>query len=103
MAINRDPANIKQTLFANKLPLNLVNTEYLLIRSRHNKNYFVHPPKVHVGDKSIKRAIVTKALGLYNDQFLSCNNMNVNFYLELIRIEVISKNISSGIGTKTSC
>ena len=34
MAINHDLANIKQWLSANKLSLNLVKTEYLLIGSR---------------------------------------------------------------------
>ena len=63
VAINHDLANIKQWLSANKLSLNLVKTEYLLIGSRHNINNLFHAPKVHVGDIPIKRVKETKALG----------------------------------------
>ena len=88
VAINDDLANIKQWLSANKLSLNLVKTEYLLIGSRHNINNLFHAPKVHVGDIPIERLKETKALGVYIDEFLSWNK----------HIEVISKKISSGIG-----
>ena len=88
VAINHDLANIKKWLAANKLSLNLVKTEYLLIGSRHNINNLFHVAKVHVGDIPIKRVKETKALGVYIDEFLSWNK----------HIEVISKKISSGIG-----
>ena len=73
VAINHDLANIKQCLSANKLSLNLVKTEYLLIGSRHNINNLFHAPKVHVGDMPIKRVEETKALGVYIDEYLSWN------------------------------
>ena len=73
VAINHDLANIKQWLSANKLSLNLVKTEYLLIGSRHNINNLFHAPKVHVGDMPIKRVKETKALGVYIDEYLSWN------------------------------
>ena len=63
VAINHDLANIKQWLSANKLSLNLVKTECLLIGSRHNINNLFHALKVHVGDIPIKRVKETKALG----------------------------------------
>ena len=88
VAINHDLANIKQWLSANKLSLNLVKTEYLLIGSRHNINNLLHAPKVRVGDIPIKRVKETKALGVYIDEYLSWNK----------HIEIISKKISSGIG-----
>ena len=73
VAINHDFANIKQWLsMANKLSLNLVKTEYLLIGSRPVNNLF-HAPKVHVGDMPIKRVKETKALGVYIDEYLSWN------------------------------
>ena len=43
VAINHDLANIKQWLFANKLSLNRVKTEYLLIGSKYNINLFRSP------------------------------------------------------------
>ena len=73
VAINHDLANIKQCFSANKLSLNLVKTEYLLIGSRHNINNLFHAPKVHVGDMPIKRVEETKALGVYIDEYLSWN------------------------------
>ena len=55
VAINQDQTmqdqeNIKQWLSANKLSLNLVKTEYFLIRSRDDMNNLFHAPKVHVRD-----------------------------------------------------
>ena len=73
VAINHDLANIKQWLSANKLSLNLVKTEYLLIGSRHNINNLFHAPRIHVGDMPIKRVKETKALGVYIDEYLSWN------------------------------
>ena len=88
VAINHDLANIKQWLSANKLSLNLVKTEYLLIGSRHNINNLFHVPKVHVGDMPINEMVKdTKALGVYIDEYLSWNK----------HIEIISKKISPGI------
>ena len=46
VAINHDLANIKQWLFANKLSLNRVKTEYLLVGSRYNINNLFRSPKV---------------------------------------------------------
>ena len=62
VAMNHDLANIKQWLSANKLSLNLVKTEYLLIGSRHNINNLFHTPTVHVGDIPIKRVKETWGL-----------------------------------------
>ena len=45
-------------------------------------------PKVHVGDKPIKRVKETKALGVHIDEYLSWNK----------HLEIISKKISFGIG-----
>jgi hypothetical protein len=71
VAINHDLSNVNQWLCANKLSLNLVKTEYILIGSRHNINNILATPKVFVGDIPIKRVRETKALGVYIDEFLS--------------------------------
>ena len=59
-AINHDLANIKRWLFSNKLSLNLVKTEYLLIGSRYNINNLLTAPNVYVGDTPINRVRVTR-------------------------------------------
>ena len=72
VTINHDLANVKQWLSANKLSLNLIKTEYLLIRSRHNiNNISAAVPNVSVGDVSIKRVRQTKAFGVCIDEFFS--------------------------------
>ena len=53
VAINHDLANVKQWLSANKLSLNLIKTEYLLIGSRHNISKLSVGPNVFVGDVPI--------------------------------------------------
>ena len=62
VAINHDLTNVKQLLSANRLSLNLVKTEYLLIGSRYNINNLLAAPNVFVDDTPIKRVKETKAL-----------------------------------------
>ena len=87
VAINADLNNIREWLLSNRLSLNLVKTEYLLIGSRHNINTLEEQPRVFIGDEPIKGVQVTKTLGVKIDQFLTWDS----------HIDQISKNISSGI------
>jgi hypothetical protein len=80
--------NVKQWFSANRLSLNLVKTEYLLIGSRYNTNNLLAAPNVFVGDTPIKKVKETKALGVHIDEFLSWDK----------HIDKIAKKISSGIG-----
>ena len=86
VVLNVDLGNIKEWLSANKLCLNRVKIEYLLIGSRYNINSLLEEPKL--SPKPITRARVTKALGVHIDEFLSWDK----------HIDNISKKISSGIG-----
>ena len=88
VTINHDLANVKQWLSANKLSLNLIKTEYLLIGSRHNTNNISAVPNVSVGDVPIKTVRQTKALGVCIDDFFSWDK----------HIDKIAKKVSSGIG-----
>ena len=71
VTINHDLANVKQWLSANKLSLNLIKTEYLLIGSRHKINNISAVPNVSVGNVPTKRVRQTKALGVCIDEFFS--------------------------------
>ena len=73
VAINHDLANIKKWLSANKLSLNLVKTEYLLIGSRHNINNLFHIPKVHVGVILINNSHACKIKNLSVNLIFNCN------------------------------
>ena len=86
-AINHDLANVKRSLCPNKLSLNLVKTEYLLIGSRYNINNLLTVPNVYVGDTPINRVRVTKALEVHIDEFLSWEK----------HVDTIAKKASSGI------
>ncbi|CAB4025578.1 Hypothetical predicted protein [Paramuricea clavata] len=55
VAINHDLSNVKQWLSANRLSLNLVKTEYLLIGSRYNINNLLAAPNVFVCDTPTKK------------------------------------------------
>ena len=61
----------KEWILSNRLSLNLVKTEYLLIRSHHNINTLEEQPRVFIGDEPIKGVQVTKTLGVKIDQFLN--------------------------------
>ena len=56
VAINHDLANFKRWLSSDKLSLNLVKTEYLLIGSQYNiiNNLFT-APNVSIGEIPIRR------------------------------------------------
>ena len=71
VTINHDLANVKQWLSANKLSLNLIKIEYLLIGSRHKINNISAVPNVSVGNVPTKRVRQTKALGVCIDEFFS--------------------------------
>lgn len=87
-AINHDLENVREWLLANKLSLNVVKTEYLLIGSRFNLRNLGKEPNIFVGDIPIKRVKVKKALGVLIDQSLSWED----------HIEKLSKAISMGVG-----
>ena len=54
IVINYDLVQVKGWLSANKLSLNVIKTECLLIGSRHNVNNLSAVPNVFVGDVPIK-------------------------------------------------
>ena len=53
VAVNADLNNIREWLLSNRLSLNLVKTEHLLIGSRHDINTLEEQPSVFIGDKLI--------------------------------------------------
>ena len=85
--INLDLLNVKEWLLANKLSLNIVKIEYLLICSPHNTKYLSSEPNVCVGNESIERIQVTKALGVQSDEHLAINS----------HVDHISSKIFAGI------
>lgn len=87
VALNYDLHNIKEWLLANKLCLNIVKTEYILIGSRYKINELTEQPRVFIGDEPVRRVSETKALGVKIDQFLTWDS----------HIDSISKKISAGI------
>jgi hypothetical protein len=87
VAINHDHTNVKQWLSANRLSLNLVKTEYLLIGPRENIDNLLAAPNVFVGDTPTKKVKEAKALGVHIDEFLSWDK----------HIDKIANKIPSGI------
>ena len=65
--LNFDLLNVKEWLSVNKLCLNVVKTEYLLIGSPHNIRNLTTELNVFFADEPIKRVQVTKALGVQID------------------------------------
>ena len=85
--INLKLLNVQEWLLANKLSLNIVKTEYLLIGSPHYLKHLSSEPNVCVGNESIERVQVTKALGVQLDKHLAFNS----------HVDHISSKISAGI------
>ena len=72
-AVNSDLENLRKWLIANKLSLNVVKTEFMLIGSKSMiKNISDPQPNVFINNiKQIKRVYECKTLGLTIDQYLS--------------------------------
>ena len=62
--INSDLANVNAWHLANKLSLNLVKTEYLLIGSRSKINNLTSEPNIVINNRPIKRVTETKSLSI---------------------------------------
>ncbi len=88
VAINYDLANVKLWLSANKLSLNPIKTEFLLIGPPYKINNLSVVPNVYIGDVPVKRVRETRAVGVCIDEFLSWDK----------HIDKITTNVSSGIG-----
>ena len=85
---NQDLENVSEWLAANKLTLNALKTEYMLIGSRQRIRTFKSSSILVINDGPIDRVEHVKSLGLDIDESLSWNK----------HIEIISKKTASGIG-----
>ena len=72
--INHDLNNVRRWLLGNKLCLNLVKTEYLLIRSKHNINNLTNDPVIQIVNRPVNRVTTKMSSGIVIDQYLSWDN-----------------------------
>ena len=90
-ALISDFDNVKEWLFANKLSLNLVKAEYLLIRSRPNIKNLLVELNIFVGDVPVNRVSVTIAVGVMLMNFFRGINILIiylgKFHQELLRFK----------------
>ena len=87
-AVNSDFENLRKWLIANKLSLNVVKTEFMLIGSqRMVKNISNLQPNVVSENKRIKQVQECKTLGVTVDQHLSWKS----------NTDIICRKITSGI------
>ena len=73
---------------ANKLSLNLVKTEHLLIGSRSKINNLTSEPNIVINNRPIKRVTETKSQRILIDQFLSWDS----------HLDELCKKVAAGIG-----
>ncbi len=95
-AINYDLANVKRWLCSNKLSLYLVKDEYLLIGLRYNINNLLTAPNFYVGDTSINRVRVTKALDSILMSFYLGKNSHVDVDTGIAAIRKLKSFIDRG-------
>ena len=68
---NKDLANIKQWLLANKLSLNVAKTEHMFIGSDDNLNKIRDASLIHIDGLAIKKVSSAKCLGVKIDERLT--------------------------------
>ena len=69
--VNNELESVGQWLIVNKLSLNIVKTEYLLVCPNYKSAQLALPPQIKLGDDPIKRVKVSKSLGVHIDEHLS--------------------------------
>jgi len=86
--MNADIEKLKQWLCANKLTLNILKTEYMLIGSRQRIATVTESLDLSINGTSLKKVNCSKCLGVELDEFLSWDS----------HITSVCKKVSSGIG-----
>ena len=86
--INHDLNNVQKWLLANKLCLNLIKTEYLLIGSKQKISKLTNDPVIQIANRLVNRVTNKKSLGVVIDQDLLWDN----------HLDETCKKVSSGIG-----
>ena len=86
--MNSDLTFINEWLLANRLSLNVVKTEFILIGSAHKLNNIVAQPDLNINHVKIKQVHKATVLGVELDDKLSWNK----------HIDKVAKKVTSGIG-----
>ena len=86
--MNADIEKLKQWLCANKLTLNILKTEYMLIGSRQRIATVTESLDLSINGISLNKVNCSKCLGVELDEFLSWDS----------HITSVCKKVSSGIG-----
>ena len=85
--LNKDIDILYRWLQANRLSLNVLKSEYMLIGSKVRINKLTSDPKIVIGGHRLKRVVVTKSMGLMIDENLSWEE-HVNY---------MSKKVAKGL------
>ena len=72
--INHHLNNVQKWLLANKLCLNLIKTEYLLIGSKQKISKLTNDPVIQIANRLVNRVTSKKSLGVVIDQYLLWDN-----------------------------
>ena len=86
--MNRDLAYVNEWLLANKLSLNVIKTEFILIGSAQKLNSIVIQPNIEINQVKINQVGNATVLGVEIDDRLSWDS----------HIDKVAKKVTSGIG-----
>ena len=86
--INEDLNKLKSWLQTNRLSLNVVKSEFMMIGSRQRLAQLTSDPKLYIGDTKLKRVENTVSLGVTIDENLNWKD----------HVAKVCKKVSSGLG-----
>ena len=84
---NRDLENVHNWLRANKRPLNMTKTEFILLGSRHRLSTLIESPTLAINDFQVSQVTTAKSLGVTIDDKLDWSG----------HIEKVTKKVAPGI------
>ena len=89
-SLNQDLSNINRWLIANKLPLKMTKTEFMLIGSRQKfKNNLAVLLALEINGTQLNRVSFTKSLGVLIDENLTWSNHIHAIFLQLYKISIM--------------
>ena len=87
LGLNEDLLKIRKWLIANKLPLNMTKTEFMLIGSRQKLNTLIASPVLNINGTgtTVNQVSTSKSLGVLIDANVTCGSHIESYHISWLK------------------